>query len=598
LPRDYDPHFPCAIRFSGGSAENVPQICQFKIGFEAVSPDQPVTPDAWVTSNVLPVVHGRVTDANGEPVPGALVQIRERRRPGQTGIAASDVFTDPQGYYSYDRIDWPYTVGAIVYEPTPSGQGSRHQYQGRKRALEGSQQVDFSFGRFPVGTATLRGVATDPNGAPTKEFTVDARLRIGWDDESAEYRYTYGHREPFSHSDGRFEINGLAAGPYLVSIIPKAESDAGLIGSPRSYTCQLQPGQETAIGQRNTTEKTWYGRVLFEDGSPAVSESPDHRIQVVAWGQDNARGQAVATVDSDGYFAALMPDEQMQKLQSGQTRLKVTVVNSRPYFGPSSTEQGEAFPAELLSPQRDKAGTVTISRPHFYYGRILYTNGKPLVPPAAPWPGAEVYLRLRYTPSTSTSGGITRRLPGLDEEGYFTAYLTDEQFRQIIEGHTKIDILHPSYTWEWQSFPIGQFPSEMLSPERRTAGSYVPSFAQMSSEHKDLKQYLDSAYEMEALAAALREYADSHNQNYPGALQQLAPYTSRLVQWVESVEYVPPGLATMVPEPAETVLAYDRTLLEATGNTHVLFADGHLEFCQPRRLEILGIAAAEPPVAP
>lgn len=596
VQRPYGSRYPQSIRFSAGSADKVSQIQRFRVSLEATSPDTPTTPDAWVESAVLPVVHGRVTGVDDAPIAGAVVQIREVRQPGQSGIAAPNVLTDRQGFYSYDQIRWPYRVGALVYEPTPSGHGQRHQHRRWNRALEGTQRVDFSFDRFPVGNATLSGTATDPNGTIAREFTVDARLRIDWDDESVEYRYMYGHREPFFTSDGRFEIRDLAPGAYDVRITPTGDEIVriGLFERHRTYVCQLQDGQVTTVGEENATEKVWFGRVLFEDGTPAVSESPSYKTQVVIGGNEYATGLALATVDGDGYFVAVIPDETMTRLQSGDSSLTVAVAPTHPMH---AGLRGQKFPVEWLSRQRETAKVVTISRPKFYYGRVLYENGKPAVPPAAPWPGASVYVTLRDQRIASVVRGFQTPSLRLDEEGYFTAYLTDEQLKDIGDGHVQMRVMHPSYAEEMTSFPVGEFPSEMLVAERRNAEGYILSFAEMLARFTHVEPYLDSAYTLESLAAALRHYADAHNQSYPTTLRQLAAYTTDPDSLFECIEYFPPDTA-VTSKPAETVLAYDRTLFEATGTTHVLFRDGHIEFCRSRRLEILGIRAPDPAISP
>ncbi len=577
------------IHFSLGSANKASDVQRFKVCLEETPGEEATAPDAWVASNILPVVHGRVTDANGAPVAGAVVQIRQQRLPGQRSISAPNVLTDRQGCYSYDRIEWPYRVSAIVYEAVTSEEEYRHQYRGWNKVLEGTQKVDFAFGRFPIGSAILSGTVTDPNGAISREFTVDARLRIGWNDESAEYRYTYGHRVPFVSSDGRFKIRDLAAGTYDVFIVPTATRTVGIYTEPRRYVCELRAGQETTVGEQNAAKKTWYGRVLFDDGAPAVSESPLHTFTIVG-------AETWATVDSNGYFVALISDESMERLKSGQASLSVGLARRHSFLGVE--QQGKVFPVELLSSQRDKAGTVTISRPQLYYGRILYEDGTPAVPPAAPWPGAQVWIRLRYTPATSADGGVTERLSDVDNEGYFTAHLTDELLERIRNGQVQMEVLHPSYENARESSPIGQYPSEMLARERGSARSCTLSFAAMPSGLRNLKQYLDSAYGMEELAAALQQYADDHGQDYPGALQQLAPYTTGLARLIEHIEYVPPSPAATALEPAETVLAYDRTLLETTGMTHVLFRDGHIDFCRPRQLRVLGISTSDETISP
>jgi len=100
---------------------------------------------------------------------------------------------------------------------------------------------------------------------------------------------------------------------------------------------------------------------------------------------------------------------------------------------------------------------------------------------------------------------------------------------------------------------------------------------------------LESIEKLKGLFAALKTYANDHQGNYPGTIG-LLDIKADDFQWLaENVEYIEDAKAQTTSEPAETVLAYDKALLEKCGSTLVLFRDGHIAFCWPRQLEILGI---------
>jgi len=260
------------IHFSLGLWRDVAQARGFKVRLERVPEETEVTCDAWVQSSELDVVHGRVVGSDGKPIANAHIQIRQKRRKGQRGIAAPDVSTDKQGCYSYDRIKWPYRVGVLVYETIPSGQGYRHQYKRLNKVLKRSRTVDFELDTFPAGRAVLSGKAEKPNGETITEFTVNVRSKVDWNDYSTEYLYQFGLRRRFITSDGKFEVAGLPAGLYDISIIPTTNEvlKQSEMVSIRNYVCELRAGESTEIKEKNAEEKAWYGRVLFEDGSPAV----------------------------------------------------------------------------------------------------------------------------------------------------------------------------------------------------------------------------------------------------------------------------------------------------------------------------------------
>ena len=92
------------------------------------------------------------------------------------------------------------------------------------------------------------------------------------------------------------------------------------------------------------------------------------------------------------------------------------------------------------------------------------------------------------------------------------------------------------------------------------------------------------------LGIAVVTYADEHNGMLPNTLQELKPYIEHDFQWlVDNVEYLGKGKSTA--DAPDTVIAYDKTLLEKGQGTNVLFLDAHVEFLKAERLERLGIIA-------
>lgn len=580
--------FDQPIHIALGAADGISDALQCRVRLLKASGNEPVTPAPWVHSNVQPVVYGRITDANDAPIAGAVIQIREKRRPGQTSITARDVLTNANGCYFYDGLDWPYRVGALVREATPSGKGRRHQYRRLNKVLTGTQRVDLAFGPFPNGHATLAGTVTDPNGTICREFTVDARPDVDWDDDSDKYFHTYGHREPFVTSDGQFKIRGLSEGRYKVYVIPAAARARGqsVLARSQFYTCQLHEGKETVIGQEDAMGKLRYGRVQFEDGTPAVADFPKYATQIVAWSQDNMTGWTRGTVDSDGIFSLRISDERIERFTSGQAWLRVAITTVNPMHG---IEVGPKFPFELLSRDRNKATAVTINRPQVYYGRILYEDRRPVVLPAPPWSGAKVRVRLNDLEARSRPTFYNGPFYEPDDEGYFAAYLSDELLQRVQDGRVEMRIMLPSYIEERHSSYVGAYPADKLARDKGDVTSHTLAFAEMRFELEGLKRYLDSAYALKTLAAALRRYADTHDRDYPRALPQLGPETTETISSIEDIEYFFPGVTATALPPEETVLAYDRALLDETETTHVLFLDGHIEFCRSRKLKVLGI---------
>ena len=166
-----------------------------------------------------------------------------------------------------------------------------------------------------------------PDGRAIKEFTVDVQLKVDYKDYSPEYLLQYGYRKLFTTEDGKFEISGLPAGVYNVTIYPTKNEmlEVKEYVGRMNYICELQESQKIEVGAENARGKIWYGRVLFEDGTPAVPDLEGFETQVIVWGQDYNAGVTIATVDDNGYFTAPVPNEGMEQFKSGKAWLTVSI---------------------------------------------------------------------------------------------------------------------------------------------------------------------------------------------------------------------------------------------------------------------------------
>lgn len=477
------------IHFSLGPWNDVlqEQLKTISVKYEQVSEDIATTPDAWIESSKLEVVHGQVTDADARPVPNAWVLIREKRKKGQKGIAAPEVCTDEQGFYSFDEIRWPYRVGVIVYDEDPAGRDYYHQYKRLNRTLHGTQKIDFKFEEFPQGTAVLTGQIVKPDGSAATEFTVDVRNEVDWKDYSDQYLYQFGFKKFFVRSDGRFEMSGLVSGISSIGI--------------------------------NLTGKEFESVEVNLKYTRQVCELIDGKITEV----------------------------------TNETAVKKVV-------------------------------KAVLDESVYYYGQILYQNGKPAVLPTSPWKGAKVYVELRSTPATSLGvEGI------VDDQGYFAILLTDKQFEKITTGEYSITIYYPSCQDEFTSYTIGTFPVEMLTQNRDTSKGYRLSPDGMSVEFEKLEQILKSYDILHKLGSVLMKWSGRHSDRFPDNLnlnEVVSFADTETLTWIrENVEYQAGGRTGHEVEIFP--VAYDKTLLENINGTHVLFSNGDVKFLRRREVEII-----------
>jgi hypothetical protein len=321
----------------------------------------------WSELDQSRLLQGRLLGPDGRPIRFGKVQVREYKDPAQRqgGIAAPDVGTSEMGYYRFDGMSWPYTVSAMWRDPMPSVFGYRSQFMRLSRVMEGPQQVDFHFKPFPTGTAKVAGCVTNNSGQPIKGFFLHVMtppMPTKWSETmDGKYETYVNFTAPFFSKDGRFEMAGLPDGPARVYPV-----------ACDGQRYEVQWGRETILAADNLTVmdfelvrpkvRTLYGRVLFEDGMPAVPQPapwPDATTRIVTCQHTfPVRRGASADLDADGYFAIELLDNQYEPLANGEHQLSIGLPNpDRRGWRPS----GE-FPFDKLAEDKSKAGVVTVKR--------------------------------------------------------------------------------------------------------------------------------------------------------------------------------------------------------------------------------------------
>jgi hypothetical protein len=336
--------------------------------YDIVSKDFVVVRSDMDTENIL---QGRVTGPSGRSVAFATVQVREYN-PGARSIKAPDRGTNEQGYYKFDGINWPYTVGVLRYKLMPSVLGYCHQYLFYNRVFEKCETVDFQFDNYPEGNATVKGQVLDQKGNPLKEFFIDVTTKMDWEvrkNPDGKFYPMTGYRVPFISKDGSFKLDSLPDGDFTVRVIPfnirKYEMNRG-------EQVKLQAGKTTTVNLEVISKNVLYGRVLFRDGSPAVIKPapwPGAETRILLPMGSRARG--IAEVGDEGYFAVSLSDREIELLQSGGSRLVINVPTSEEH---RSKSMGD-FPFEKLAAVKNEAGILTIERPD---RKPLSLTGKPL----------------------------------------------------------------------------------------------------------------------------------------------------------------------------------------------------------------------------
>jgi type II secretory pathway component GspD/PulD (secretin)/beta-lactamase regulating signal transducer with metallopeptidase domain len=314
----------------------------------------------WDNLNEASLLQGQLTGPDGKPVRFGYIQIREHN-PGARSIAAPDRGTDEQGIYRCDEIAWPYRVNAAWREAIPSTFGCRSQWVFLSRVLQGPQRLDFRFKPFPEGTAKVAGRVIDQKGQPVKSFFLRV-LMPPFDDLdlsnlTGQDKTQVNYDVPFISDDGRFELSGLPAGRATLYPIPfetqRYEHEWG-------QEVTLEAGKTTGVEIELVGKSVFYGRVLFEDGTPAViTPAPWREAATRILMPSGGRTRGLADVEADGYFTLDLDDSETEALALGNSRLQISVPTDQER---RANNVGE-FPYEKLAKDRSKAGTVTVKRP-------------------------------------------------------------------------------------------------------------------------------------------------------------------------------------------------------------------------------------------
>jgi hypothetical protein len=144
-------------------------------------------------------------------------------------------------------------------------------------------------------------------------------------------------------------------------------------------------------------------------------------------------------------------------LKAGKSRLTLTTGN----WLTEAKRDDPKLDAEKLSLDEKTVQTVTIAKPEYYYGRILFEDGSPPILVPAPWPGAGIGIDFPY------AGPVH-----LDSEGYFKVYFTKEQYENLKTGKVGMgkNIYIPSYESQGSSTALYEFPASKLSRDKERAG--------------------------------------------------------------------------------------------------------------------------------
>ncbi len=294
-------------------------------------------------SSEYDAVEGYVRDPNGKPIENTEVRI-DRDSPEYNPPVITQ--TNEEGYYSIPTPEWPYTILSQWTKISDSNDGKKRQLIRLKKIFDGPQTIDFKFNPFPNEDTVLNGKVVDNNDNPVSEYKVwiiDTQYR---NEPNKDYIYKYDYTMEKTFNNGVFKLTGLLPGDYQLSIFPKSKKYEETIF--RDVTLESNKASDNTI--KLNSKKAFYGRVLFEDGSPAVL--PDTHTDITE-PMGESSWMTLASLDTEGYFELYLSEIEIHEFQSSKKQLWIQL--QRYHIG--------MFPFDLLTSERDKAKTVKVNRP-------------------------------------------------------------------------------------------------------------------------------------------------------------------------------------------------------------------------------------------
>jgi len=249
--------------------------------------------------------------------------------------------------------------------PTTFGQPELHQSIRLKKVFEGAQTVDLQFDEFPKGSGSLECRVVDKNGKAVERFHFMVIDDIDW--EAIDYKGPAGgylrtkvYRMDVDNTGGGFTVEDLPAGNYKIWVIPKDGRYKDKRYEDTTEKILIEEGAHVKKIIEVPSKYVLYGRVLFEDGSPAVVEPtpwPGAKSSIFVPMGSRARG--IADIDDDGYFAVHLSASEYENIKAGKRQLVINIPTSQE----GRRRTVGKFPFELLAEDRDKAGVVRVKRP-------------------------------------------------------------------------------------------------------------------------------------------------------------------------------------------------------------------------------------------
>ncbi|MBN1974275.1 MAG: carboxypeptidase regulatory-like domain-containing protein, partial [Sedimentisphaerales bacterium] len=180
------------------------------------------------------------------------------------------------------------------------------------------------------------------------------------EDDPDQTYFSFGLKERLYTKDGKFEYNNLPAGKYHITMNSLDENRQ--YEFPLFHKITLEKDKTTKELIEVIKKQAYYGRVLFEDGTPVYFDPPPWpngtgRVAV----PDQLGFEAdYIPIDKDGYFEAFLKDGQYERIKNGEFEMKISIPSLE--IERLGQYANISFPPDKLSTDKSNAGTVKIEK--------------------------------------------------------------------------------------------------------------------------------------------------------------------------------------------------------------------------------------------